>query len=56
MQANPRKISEIIVNFKVNNGDKLSDVQKQKLINAAHTCPVALSLAQDIIQTVNFEW
>ena len=56
MQANPRKISEIIVNFKVANGDKLSDVQKQKLINAAHTCPVALSLAPDIKQTVNFEW
>lgn len=56
MQANPRKISEIIVNFKVANGDKLSDVQKQKLINAAHTCPVALSLASDIKQTVNFEW
>ena len=56
MAASPRKIAEIILNFKVPTDAKVSEVQKQKLINAAHTCPVALSLAADIVQTITFEW
>ena len=56
MSASPRKIAEIILNFKVPTDAKVSEVQKQKLIHAAHTCPVALSLAADIVQTVTFEW
>jgi putative redox protein len=56
MASSPRKIAEIILNFKVPTGANITEVQKQKLIHAAHTCPVALSLAADIVQTVTFEW
>jgi uncharacterized OsmC-like protein len=56
MSAAPRKIAEIIVDFKIPNSNTISDIQKQKLINAAHTCPVALSLSPEVIQTVNFSW
>jgi putative redox protein len=56
MSVTPRKINEIVINFTVPNADNLSAQQKQKLSNAAHTCPVALSLASDITQVVNFNW
>jgi putative redox protein len=55
MQANPRKIEEIKVDFTwevpVNNS-----VFIQKLKNAAKTCPVALSLDPAIKQTLNFNF
>lgn len=55
MQANPRKIQEIIINFHwpepVNDQAVL-----QKLKNAARTCPVALSLDPVIKQTVQFNF
>ncbi|EOZ99710.1 putative stress-induced protein OsmC [Indibacter alkaliphilus LW1] len=55
MQSNPRKISEIIVDFdwKTPVADKAI---LQKLKNAAKTCPVALSLDPEIKQTVNFNF
>jgi putative redox protein len=31
-------------------------VQKQKLKNAALTCPVALSLSENVKQTIAFNW
>lgn len=55
MSASPRKIAEIKVTFTHLNL-KATDVQKQKLVNAAHTCPVALSLSADLVQTVVFNW
>lgn len=53
MSASPRKIAEIIINFK---WPEISLTAKQKtmLINAAKTCPVAQSLNPDIKQTVGF--
>lgn len=55
MQASPRKISEIIVDFHwenpVNDGAMI-----QKLKNAAKTCPVALSLDPEIKQTLTFDF
>lgn len=55
MQASPRKIQEIVVDF-----HWASPVQDeamiQKLKNAAFTCPVALSLDPAIKQTVNFDF
>jgi uncharacterized OsmC-like protein len=56
MSASPRKIAEIKLDFKISNTTNISDIQKQKLINAAHTCPVALSLSPEVIQTVSFSW
>lgn len=56
MAADPRRISKIEVNFKLKSNVELSDAQKQKLQNAARTCPVALSLHPDIEQLVTFEF
>jgi len=55
MGSNPRKISEVIVEF-----DFLEKVytEKEKTIieNSAKSCPVALSLAKDIKQTLIFNF
>lgn len=55
MAANPRRVSEIIVEFTMN-GSQYSDTEKKLLENAAHTCPVALSLNADLKQTVIFNY
>jgi putative redox protein len=55
MGANPRKIAEIKVNFSHPNL-VATEVQKQKLKNAAHTCPVALSLSENLKQTISFNF
>ncbi|GAB4107598.1 OsmC family protein [Echinicola sediminis] len=55
MDSNPRRIKEIMVDFtweKPFEDEKL----RQKLKNAALTCPVALSLSKDIKQTVSFNF
>ena len=55
MTASPRKIAEIKIAF--SHPDlKATDVQKQKLENAARTCPVALSLSDSLKQTITFNW
>lgn len=53
MSASPRKVSEIHVNFIWPELD-LTDKQKKMLINAAKTCPVALSIHPDIKLEVTF--
>lgn len=55
MASNPRKIAEIAITF---SHPQLiaTDVQKQKLTNAAKTCPVALSLSEQLVQTVTFNF
>lgn len=55
MAANPRKIAEIQIEFS-HSDLHATDVQKQKLQNAARTCPVALSLDASVKQTVTFNW
>lgn len=55
MASNPRKIAEIGITFSHTNLIA-TDVQKQKLMNAARTCPVALSLGGDLKQTVTFNF
>jgi putative redox protein len=55
MNPSPRKIAEIQITFS-HPSLQASDVQKQKLRNAAHTCPVALSLSDEIKQTVVFNF
>ena len=55
MQANPRKIQEVIVNFTWAN--PVQDAAfLQKIKNAARTGPVALSLDPAITQTVTFDF
>lgn len=55
MTASPRKIAEIKITFS-HPDFKATDVQKQKLENAARTCPVALSLSESLKQTITFNW
>jgi putative redox protein len=55
MQPNPRKIQEIIVDFRWTSPVEDPTII-QKLKNAARTCPVALSLDPAIQQTVNFDF
>lgn len=55
MASNPRKIAEIAITFSHANL-LATEVQKQKLINAARTCPVALSLGAELKQTVVFNF
>lgn len=55
MDNNPRKIAEIQIVFTHVNL-VATDVQKGKLRHAALTCPVALSLSENIKQTVTFNF
>ena len=55
MATNPRRVSEIIVEFKMP-ANSYSDKEKQLLENAAKTCPVAESLKTDLIQTLIFNY
>jgi putative redox protein len=53
MSVAPRKIAEIIIEFRFppNNFD---EKQQQILRDAAYSCPVALSLSEDVKKTVRF--
>jgi len=55
MESNPRRVSEVVVEIKMN-GNSYSDKEKKLLENAAHTCPVAKSLSADLKQTVIFNY
>lgn len=55
MQAAPRKVAEIKVDFKFPAND-YTDKQKTIIEHAARTCPVALSLHPDIVQTITFSY
>ena len=55
MASNPRKIAEVQITF-FHENLQASDVQKEKLKRAALTCPVALSLGEDLKQTVTFNF
>jgi uncharacterized OsmC-like protein len=55
MVSNPRRIGEIQITFS-HGSLSATDVQKEKLKRAAITCPVALSLSNEITQTVEFNF
>lgn len=50
----PRRISQLKVTFNV--PAKLTEEQKQKLQNAAMTCPVHKSLHPDVQTPIEFRW
>ncbi|MEZ4902176.1 MAG: OsmC family protein [Spirosomataceae bacterium] len=52
----PRKIAKIEIKLKMLTDRELKEVEQNKLIKAAYTCPVALSLHADIEQLISFEW
>lgn len=55
MASAPRKIAEIQITLS-HSSLQATDIQKQKLRNAALTCPVALSLHESVKQTVTFNF
>ena len=55
MSASPRRIGKLEVTFNMRERE-YSDREKKALINAAHTCPVHLSLHPDIEQIFTFNW
>ena len=55
MASNPRKISEVVIEFDLSGVTLVGD-QKVKLERAALTCPVALSLSPELKQSVTFNY
>ena len=55
MDANPRRVKEIVVEFFLPDED-YSEGDKKVLEQAAATCPVALSLNKELIQTKIFNY
>ncbi len=55
MVSDPRRVGEIIVDVSMPDR-KYDDKDKLILEKAARTCPVALTLHPDTIQTINFYW
>lgn len=55
MASNPRKIAEVQITFRHENL-VATEIQKEKLKRAALTCPVALSLSDEVKQTVVFNF
>lgn len=56
MTAAPRKIGEIIVKLHMKGQANYSPKEKAILENAALTCPVFLTLHEDVKKTVEFIW
>lgn len=56
MQADPRRVGEVQIEFHFPPQHGLSEVQQEKLRRAAATCPVALSLHPDVRQNVTFHF
>ena len=55
MASDPRRISRIEVKIKMPKNE-FSDKDKKVLEAIARTCPVALSLSENIEQVIDFEW
>lgn len=55
MAANPRRIAEIHLDFYLPSNN-YSDKEKKILENAAHTCPVIMSLSADVKKILNFHY
>lgn len=55
MASDPRRIGRIVVKITMPKNN-FSDKDKKVLETIAHTCPVALSLAEGVEQVIDFEW
>lgn len=55
MAENPRRVSEIVVNFQFPAND-YSEKDKKIIERSANTCPVAFSLHPDLKKTVSFNY
>jgi uncharacterized OsmC-like protein len=55
MASDPRRIRQIVIKITMPQND-FTDVQKQILEKMAHTCPVAISLSENVEQVVDIQW
>ncbi len=55
MAANPRRIARIEVTFTFPAGEYTEKTRTQ-LVRAAHTCPVHVTLGENVEQVINFVW
>ncbi|MDA0902626.1 MAG: OsmC family protein [Proteobacteria bacterium] len=55
MAANPRRVSEVVINFTFPAND-FSKEQKEVLRQAAYSCPVAQSVSADLKKNVTFNF
>lgn len=55
MATDPRRVGELVVAFHLPKSD-YTDKQKRILEAAAHSCPVAHSLSEKLVQTVTFNY
>lgn len=56
MHSNPRRIGEISIKMTLKGQDEYSDKQKSILEHSAITCPVYLSLHEEVKKMVEFIW
>ncbi len=56
MGVNPRRIVRINVDYFLQMSEELSELESQKLFQAAKSCPVAHSLHPDIEQNITFHF
>lgn len=54
MAANPRRVAEVVVKFTF--PKEYTEKEQKILEHAALTCPVHLSLNENVIKTVDFGW
>lgn len=55
MAAGPRRVERIELHFELD-GKELDERQRSILEHAARTCPVAMSLREDLVQEVSFTY
>ena len=55
MASQPRKVSKVRITFR-HPGLSITPEQEDLLKNAARTCPVALSVSEQLEQEVTFDW
>lgn len=56
MVANPRRIGEVVVKITLKGQKSYTEKQKQILEHSALTCPVYLSLSENVKKSVQFLW
>jgi len=56
MAANPRRIAEVVVKLTMKGQDSFSEKDKISMERAAMTCPVFLTLHEDVKKSVEFVW
>lgn len=56
MKSDPRRVGEIQVELTFPEGSNLNEKERKIIEHTSRTCPVALSLHPDLLQTWKFNW